>query len=108
MITQLAASELAAWREDAAREPPLVIDVREPWEYRFCHIAGTLSIPLGELPARARELPHGRELVAVCHHGVRSLHAAGWLLRAGFPRVHNLRGGIAAWATDVDPTMPRY
>jgi rhodanese-related sulfurtransferase len=65
-------------------------------------------IPLGELTARASELPHGRELVMVCHHGVRSLHAAGWLLRAGYSRVHNLRGGVAAWAAEVDPTMPRY
>jgi rhodanese-related sulfurtransferase len=108
LINQLAASELAAWREDAGREPPLVVDVREPWEYKVCHIDGALLIPLGELTARARELPHGRELVMVCHHGVRSLHAAGWLLRAGYSRVHNLRGGVAAWAAEVDPTMPRY
>jgi rhodanese-related sulfurtransferase len=84
------------------------VDVREPWEYDVCRIEGSLSMPLGELPKRERELPRDHDLVLVCHHGSRSLHAAAWLARAGFPRVHNLRGGIAAWADEVEPAMPRY
>jgi rhodanese-related sulfurtransferase len=108
LINQLSPRELAGWREDATREPPLVVDVREPWELAVCRLDDAVSIPLGQLPTRARELPHGRDLVIVCHHGIRSLHAAAWLVRAGFGPVHNLRGGVAAWADEVDPAMPRY
>jgi rhodanese-related sulfurtransferase len=65
-------------------------------------------IPLGELPARSDELPAQRPLVVVCHHGNRSWYAAVMLEQAGFADVHNLRGGVEAWATEVDPTMKRY
>jgi rhodanese-related sulfurtransferase len=108
LISQIEPKELAGWRADDSREPPLVVDVREPWELGVCRIEGARSVPLAELPRRAGELPRDRDLVLVCHHGSRSLHAAAWLARAGYPRVHNLRGGIAAWADLVDPAMPRY
>jgi len=108
LIAQLTPSELAAWRADASRQQPLVVDVREPWEFNVCRIEGALSVPLAELARRAHELPRDRDLVLVCHHGSRSLHAAAWLARAGWPRVHNLRGGVAAWADAVEPTMARY
>ena len=67
-----------------------------------------MSIPLGEIERRAAELPRDRPLVMVCHHGGRSQHAAAFLAGAGFTDVHNLRGGVEAWALDVDPTMKRY
>ena len=108
MIAQLAARDLAAWRADASREPPLVVDVREPWEYATCHLDDSLQIPLQTLPTRLSDLPDDRELVLVCHHGNRSQVAAQWLERNGYTRLHNLRGGVAAWADDVDPRMPRY
>lgn len=108
MIAEIAPAELAAWRADAARAAPLLVDVREPWEYARCRIEGSLSVPLQELPARLAELPPERELVMVCHHGNRSRHAARWLQPQRFPAVHNLRGGVEAWALEVDPTMPRY
>lgn len=108
MIPQLSASELARWRADASRVAPLVVDVREPWELELCHIEGAVSIPLGEIERRADELPRDRALVMVCHHGGRSQHAATLLAGVGFKDVHNLRGGVDAWALDVDPTMKRY
>ena len=108
MIPQLSASEVARWRADASREAPLVVDVREPWELALCRIEGAVSIPLGEIEQRAAELPRDRPLVMVCHHGGRSQHAATLLEGVGFTRVHNLRGGVDAWALDVDPAMKRY
>lgn len=108
MIPQLAPAELARWRADAAREPPVLVDVREPWEFAHCRIDGSVSVPLGEIPRRHDELPRERPLVIVCHHGRRSQHAAMILAGAGFPRVYNLQGGVEAWAVDVDPAMMRY
>lgn len=108
MIGRLAPADLAAWRADAAREAPLVVDVREPWEFERCRIEPSRSIPLRDLPAHAATLPQDRELVLVCHHGGRSAQAAMWLARNGFARVHNLEGGVDAWALAVDPAMPRY
>jgi rhodanese-related sulfurtransferase len=108
LISQIAPAELHAWRADAARSAPVVVDVREPWEYAHCRIDGSLSIPLGELPARLGELPAKRELVLVCHHGSRSQNAAQWLAQNGYANVHNLRGGIEAWAIEIDPTVRRY
>lgn len=108
MIGRLTPAGLVAWRADAAREAPVVVDVREPWEYERCHIVDTLSIPLRDLPARVGDLPPDRELVLVCHHGGRSAQACAWLARNGHERVHNLEGGVDAWALTVDPAMPRY
>jgi rhodanese-related sulfurtransferase len=108
LIAQLEPRELAAWRADASRPAPVVIDVREPWEYAHCHIEGSQLIPLQTVPARAAEIPRDRDLVLVCHHGNRSQRVAQWLEQAGYTRLFNLRGGVEAWATDVDPAMPRY
>ena len=108
MIPEIAPAELAAWRRDATRAAPLVVDVREPWEFARCSIDGSVSVPMQELPRRLSELDDKRELVLVCHHGARSMSAARWLAQNGFPAVHNLRGGVEAWALEVDPSMPRY
>lgn len=108
MIPQLSPKELAAWRADASREAPLVVDVREPWEVGVCRIEGARAIPMRELPGNVATLPRGRDIVLVCHHGQRSMHAGLWLRNQGFDRVHNLRGGIAAWADEVEPSMARY
>jgi sulfur-carrier protein adenylyltransferase/sulfurtransferase len=84
-----------------------VLDVREPHEYQICNIKGHL-IPLGDLPNRVHELDSSREIVAHCRSGVRSAKAVAFLQQAGFKRVHNLAGGILAWADRVDPKMPKY
>src|SRR5450432_1656497 len=84
-----------------------ILDVREPHEYQICNIGGNL-IPLGDLPNRVNELDTSKEIVAHCRSGVRSAKAANFLRQAGFKQVHNLAGGILAWADLVDPTMPKY
>jgi rhodanese-related sulfurtransferase len=108
LIAQIAPAELAAWRADPARPAPVLVDVREPWEVERCRIDGSVTVPLGQLPTRLADLPGDRDLVLVCHHGNRSQQAAVWLARNGYPNVHNLAGGIEAWALEVDPAMPRY
>jgi sulfur-carrier protein adenylyltransferase/sulfurtransferase len=84
-----------------------VLDVREPHEYQICNINGYL-IPLGDLPKRVNELDSSREIVAHCRSGVRSGKAVEFLQQAGFKKVHNLAGGILAWADRIDPKMPKY
>jgi len=84
-----------------------VLDVREPHEHQICNIGGHL-IPLNELPSRVHELDSSREIVAHCKMGGRSAKAVDFLRQAGFTKVHNLAGGINAWAERVDPKMPKY
>src|SRR5204863_4691344 len=84
-----------------------ILDVREPHEYQICNLGGHL-IPLGDLPSRVNELDTSKEIVAHCRSGVRSAKAVNFLRQAGFKKVHNLAGGILAWADRVDPTMPKY
>jgi molybdopterin/thiamine biosynthesis adenylyltransferase/rhodanese-related sulfurtransferase len=103
---EVTASELAL--ELAADRPPVLIDVREPWEFDLAHLEGARLVPLGELPARLTELPAKSSLVTVCHKGVRSERAAALLRRAGFADVRSLAGGVDAWAEGVDPAMRRY
>ncbi len=85
----------------------LVLDVREPHEYQICNLGGHL-IPLGDLPQRVSELDSSCEIVAHCRSGVRSAKAVTFLQQAGFRKVHNLAGGILAWADRVDPSVPKY
>jgi len=84
-----------------------VLDVREPHEYQICNLGGHL-IPLNDLPKRVSELDSSREIVVHCKMGGRSAKAADFLRQAGFSRVHNLAGGIAAWAERIDPKVPKY
>jgi len=90
-----------------AGEDVFILDVREPHEYQICNINGYL-IPLGDLPKRVHELDSSREIVAHCRSGKRSAEAVDFLRKAGFRKVHNLAGGILAWADKVDPKMPKY
>ena len=107
MIRQTTAA-LLKQRLDAAANAPFLLDVREPREFDYCHIAGSVLIPLAELPQRADELPRDREIVTICHTGVRSQHAATFLQQNFGLDVTNLQGGVAAWARDVDPAMKQY
>jgi len=84
-----------------------LVDVREEWELELAQIAGARHLPLGELVERLDELPRERDVVFICHAGVRSMHACHIAKSAGI-RAINLRGGIEAWSTEVDPRVPRY
>ena len=88
--------------------PPLVLDVREPWELEAARLPGTVDIPMNEVPKRLAELPRDRDIVVMCHGGVRSMKVAFFLAQNGFTRVANLTGGIHAWANEVDPSVGTY
>ena len=84
-----------------------ILDVRDAPERDICKL-DELWIPLEDLPARITELDTSEEIIAVCHHGIRSAHAVGFLQSQGFARAQNLVGGIDRWAVEVDPSMKRY
>jgi rhodanese-related sulfurtransferase len=107
-MKQITAPELAAWLADGGREKPLLLDVREPWEFEKARIAGAQLVPMREVPSRLEELDQDRDVVAICHHGGRSQQVAMFLEKAGFTRMHNLVGGVDAWSRAVDPTVPLY
>lgn len=86
----------------------VLLDVREPWEHSLAKIEGSTLIPLGTLPQSMDKLDKGAEIIAYCHHGMRSADATQFLLQQGFPVVKNLVGGIDAWSVHVDPAVPRY
>ena len=88
--------------------PPLLLDVREPNEFNYCHIAGSVNMPMANVFANLSELDPQQETVVICHHGMRSAQIANFLLGNGFSNISNLTGGVAAWAGQVDPAMPTY
>jgi adenylyltransferase/sulfurtransferase len=104
-IQEITATELKA-RQDRG-DKPFILDVREPHEYQICNLNGKL-IPLGELPRRVNELDSSVEMVVHCRSGKRSADAIHFLQTAGFKKLWNLKGGVLAWADEVDPRMPKY
>ena len=92
-----------------AGEDIQLVDVREDVEFEFCHLPGSLLLPLGELPRRAAEVRRHGPVVLVCHHGLRSGQALAYLQqRLGHTNVLNLQGGLDAWSRRVDAGLPRY
>jgi rhodanese-related sulfurtransferase len=89
-------------------EKPVLLDVRELWELRICSIEGSQCIPMRQIARSLDTLPRDRDIVVICHHGIRSYQVARFLEQRGFSRVINLVGGLAAWARDLDPRMPTY
>jgi rhodanese-related sulfurtransferase len=107
-MQHLTAPQLAEWLADTSRPAPVLLDVREPWEYQTCHIEGAMPMPMNTVPARQEELDPEAPLVCICHHGARSMQVAAFLERNGFTQVTNLTGGVHAWAQQVDGSMPTY
>ncbi len=107
-MRQIRPSELKTWLDDAERPSPVLLDVREPNEFEYCRIDGSIPMPMASVPARCGELDASAPVVVICHHGGRSMQVAMFLERQGFGEVINLAGGVAAWAGEVDPAMPRY
>lgn len=101
--------QLAAYLQQSDNRP-LLLDVREPWEFARCHIAESELIPMQQIPLAVEQskLDPMREIVVICHHGIRSRHVAYYLEQIGFNNVINLEGGVERWANEVDPTMKRY
>ena len=91
-------------------EAVLLLDVREPVECQIACIENAVAIPMGEIPRRVAELERFRdsEIVVYCHHGMRSLMVVEWLRDQGFAQVRNMTGGIDAWSSEIDRTVPRY
>jgi rhodanese-related sulfurtransferase len=111
-MLHLSAPDLAAWLADPARPKPLLLDVREPWEVATAAMPGITPIPMNQIPAQVDAISSAAEaagaVVAICHHGARSLQVALFLESRGIGPLHNLTGGINAWSTQVDPSVPRY
>jgi len=88
---------------------PLLLDVREPWEYATANLPGAVLMPMGDVPSRAhQELDPDQPIVVLCHHGARSLSVTMWLREQGFEHVQSLAGGIDRWSRVIDPSVPRY
>ncbi len=103
---EISASELAEQLKNS--EPVRLIDVREPHELHISAIPQAELIPLGSLASRMHELDSAEAFVLMCKSGTRSARALELLAGAGFRKLKNLRGGINAWATEVDQSLPTY
>lgn len=109
-IQTIGAVELSEWlaETDSNRTAPVILDVRESWEFETCHLPDSLHIPMGEVSSRFSEIDQAAPVVCLCHHGVRSLQVAYFLVNQGFQNVYNMRGGIHAWSLEVDVKLPTY
>ena len=104
---EITPDELVALRQQP--NPPVVLDVREKWEYDTAHLPDTLLMPMGDVPSRAHaELNPDNPIIVLCHHGARSLNVTMWLRGQGFDHAQSLAGGIDAWSRSIDPAVPRY
>jgi rhodanese-related sulfurtransferase len=107
-MQQISGPQLKAWLDDPQRAKPVLVDVRQPWEFDVCRIDGSKPVPMSSIPARFMELDRNAETVVICHHGARSYQVCMFLEQQGFGKLYNLHGGVAAWAQQVDPAMPTY
>jgi adenylyltransferase/sulfurtransferase len=107
-VPELTAAELKARLDRGDRL--VIVDVREPHEWEIANLGayGARLVPLGQLEAHAEELDRESEIVLMCRSGARGVRALRQLRAAGFPRLWNLKGGILAWAEEVDPALPKY
>jgi len=106
MVGEISVLELKARRDRG--ENPLVIDVREDWELQLASIPGVVHVPMSQIPARLSEFAKDAETIVMCHAGGRSMRVAHFLANQGFTNVANLTGGIGAWSSEVDATVPHY
>ena len=88
--------------------PPILIDVREGWEYEICHLPGSILLASASFPDLLPMLVQAARVVAICHHGIRSLSAALYLRKQGVTGAQSLSGGVGHWAKSIDLSMARY
>lgn len=113
MVAHIRPQELAAWfTETAPGQQPLVLDVREPWELQTASVTPEgfelLAVPIGSVPQQLATLDPERAVACLCHHGMRSLRVAAFLMQNGFDQVANITGGIDAWSHERDSAVPHY
>ena len=108
MVREITVQELA--RKVSGGATVVLVDVREPEEHAIAALPESFLIPMGELPQRWNEIKPASdsEIVVYCHHGVRSRHAAKFLMQCGLQSIVSLAGGIDAWSRLIDPKLPRY
>lgn len=104
-LPEISVQELQALRNENA--DIFILDVRKPEEHAICHLSEHL-IPIDDLPNRLDELNKDQMIIVHCHAGGRAKRATRYLLDQGFKKVFNLRGGITAWANEIDPKMRKY
>ena len=104
---EISATELHSYLQTTTTDP-LLLDVREPWEYETCRLENSQLVPMRQIPSALNELDPDREIIVICHHGIRSRSVASYLASNEFNHVINLTGGIDAWAKQVDASMPTY
>jgi rhodanese-related sulfurtransferase len=102
----LSVEEFARWRAEG--KSFVLLDVRTPAELMRAALPDAVNVPLQDLPARIGELDRDAEIAVLCHSGHRSAYAVAFLASHGFANVHNVSGGIDAYARTVDLTIPRY
>jgi rhodanese-related sulfurtransferase len=109
-ITPQAFQQLCSLAEPGSpADAPVLLDVREPWEFQAASLPDSLLMPMGDVTSRAHaELDPDAHIVVLCHHGQRSLSVAMWLRGQGFERAQSLAGGIDAWSREIDPSVPTY
>jgi rhodanese-related sulfurtransferase len=105
-VKQLSATELK--NKIQQEEKLFLLDVREPHEFKYAHIANSVLIPLNQIPNRLGELDPQQEIIVICHHGIRSQQAANYLVQSGYKNIANLTGGIDAWSCNCDSSVRRY
>ena len=113
MIEQVSPRDLTSWLQAAGGAGrPLLLDVREPAEWRIASVRANgselLQMPMASIPPRLHELDPARPIAVLCHHGGRSMQVAMFLAQRGFTRLANIAGGIDAWSLQVDSSVPRY
>jgi rhodanese-related sulfurtransferase len=106
-MRRLSVTEIKTHLEQAAQQP-LLLDVREPWEFDICQLDNARLIPMRSIPDALADLDQERETIVICHHGIRSRQVAMFLEHQGFSNVINMEGGMAAWASYIDRDMPTY
>ena len=106
-MQDLTASELAEYLS-TTDDNPLLLDVRQGWEFNICQLENSTLIPMATIPSKIDELDKERATVVICHHGIRSRKVAMYLESAGFKNIINLNGGVDQWAKTVDDSMAKY
>jgi rhodanese-related sulfurtransferase len=116
MIPQIRPAAFSQWLASQSDAPPLVLDVREPWETNTASVKplpdapafDVLFMPMQSIPQRLNELPQDCTIACLCHHGMRSQQVAAFLLNRGFEQIVNIAGGIEAWSRELDASVATY